>query len=105
MIIIVLDYVKSIHINIMEDYSLEDQMTDLDFGPLNDSSMFTGSYAASSLQANQSFILSFNAAIAVRSIHVLIVVLRNIFGILLNGLVIYLVVKFKKLRNVSLLCR
>ncbi len=85
----------------MEEYSLEDQMLNLEFNSSNTNSTLMASCVASSLQANHSSSFPPDVDIALRYIQVLIVFLRTLFGIILNVLVIFLVAKFKKLRNLS----
>ncbi len=83
----------------MDEYSIEDQVSDYGSGLLEDNT--TLSCAASSLQANHTSPFPPDVDIAVRSVQVLFDIFRTILGIFLNGLVIFIVAKFKKLQNVS----
>ncbi len=85
----------------MDELFYEDPLTDSASGVPNGNSSITLSCAASSLQANQSSPFPPDIEVVLRSVQVLVSIFRDIFGILLNSLVIILVVKFKKLRNIS----
>ncbi len=85
----------------MDELFYEDPLTDSASGEPNVNSSITLSCAASSLQANHSSPFPPDIEIVSRSVQVLVGIFRDIFGILLNSLVIILVVKFKKLRNIS----
>ncbi len=75
----------------------EDPLTDFAPGVPNVNSSITLSCAASSLQANYSSPFPTDVEIVLRLIQVLVSIFRDIFGLLLNSLVIILVVKFKKI--------
>ncbi len=85
----------------MDELFYEDPLTDSASGEPIVNSSITLSCAASSLQANHSSPFPPDVEIVLRSVQVLVGIFRDILGILLNSLVIILVVKFKKLKNIS----
>ncbi len=85
----------------MDEMFFEDPLTDIAPGVPNVNSSITLSCAASSLQANHSSPFPPDVEIVLRPIQVLVSIFRDIFGLLLNSLVIILVAKFKKIQNIS----
>ncbi len=78
----------------MDEYSIEDEVSDFGSGLLQDNTTLW--CAASSLQANHtSSPFPPNVDIAVRSVRVLFNILCTVLAISLNALVIFLVAKLK----------
>ena len=84
----------------MDEMSLQDG-SESGSGMLEENSTWTTSCATSTLQAANGSGLPPDVDIAIRVFQVTFTILRSIFGLMLNGLVVFLIARYRELKNVS----